>query len=160
VSQTLDVSLGPRSYSIRIGPALLKDPGSYSVCRGRRALVVTDETVALHHLAPVLDGLGLSSEDALALPAGEAGKNWASVERIIDWLLSRRVSRDAVLIALGGGVTGDMTGFAAAIYQRGIDFIQLPTTLLAQVDSSVGGKTGINHPRGKNMIGAFHQPRG
>src|SRR3546814_6563879 len=103
--------------------------------------------------------LGLSDEHLLLLPAGETSKTMATVYQVMDWLLATRLPRDGVLIALGGGVIGDLVGFCAAIYQRGIDFVQLPTTLLAQVDSSVGGKTGVNHPRGKNMIGAFHQPQ-
>jgi 3-dehydroquinate synthase len=156
---SLSIELGERSYPIHIGEGLLREPATFAPFRDRNAQVVTDESVAAHHLAPVLSGLGLSDADVLILPPGEAQKNWASVERILDWLLARRTARDGLLVALGGGVVGDMTGFAAAIYQRGIDFIQIPTTLLAQVDSSVGGKTGINHPRGKNMIGAFHQPR-
>jgi len=120
--------------------------------------VLTDSNVANHYLIPCLSALQIGTENALVLPAGEATKSWQSAERVLDWLLAANLPRDAVLIALGGGVIGDLAGFCAAIYQRGIDFVQVPTTLLAQVDSSVGGKTGINHARGKNLIGAFHQP--
>ena len=121
--------------------------------------VVTDANVAALYLEPLLKALGLSPEQALVLPAGELQKTWANAESVLDWLLRARLPRDGVLVALGGGVIGDLAGFCAALYQRGIDFVQIPTTLLAQVDSSVGGKTGVNHARGKNMIGAFHQPR-
>jgi 3-dehydroquinate synthase len=107
----------------------------------------------------VLKVLGLSPAEALVLPAGEQQKTWANAEKVLDWLLQARLPRDGVLVALGGGVVGDLAGFCAAVYQRGIDFVQIPTTLLAQVDSSVGGKTGVNHAHGKNMIGAFHQPQ-
>lgn len=127
--------------------------------RGREAFVVTNETVGPLWLEPVLAALGDARTDSLVLPDGERHKTLATLERILDALLERRHSRRTTLVALGGGVIGDMTGFAAACYQRGVDFLQLPTTLLAQVDSSVGGKTAVNHPRGKNMIGAFHQPR-
>jgi len=155
----LQVELGSRSYPIRIGTGLLSDRDSWAEVRDRRPLLVTDAHVAQHHLVPLQCALGLGPEECLILAAGEDQKNWSNVEKILDWLLASRCSRDGVLVALGGGVIGDMVGFAAAIYQRGVDFIQVPTTLLAQVDSSVGGKTGINHVRGKNMIGAFHQPR-
>ncbi len=121
--------------------------------------VVTDANVAARYLDPLLEALGLSRAEALVLPAGELQKSWANAERVLDWLLEARLPRDGALIALGGGVIGDLAGFCAALYQRGIDFVQIPTTLLAQVDSSVGGKTAVNHARGKNMIGAFHQPR-
>ena len=120
--------------------------------------LVTDEHVAPLYLARVMDSLGLDRSQVFTLPTGETQKTWANAERVLDWLLAGRLPRDGVLIALGGGVVGDLTGFVAAIYQRGIDFVQLPTTLLSQVDSSVGGKTGVNHARGKNLIGAFHQP--
>jgi 3-dehydroquinate synthase len=155
----LTVELADRSYPIRIGAGLLADPAQYAEIEGRRLKLVTDENVARHYLSDVLKALNLREEDALVLPAGEEQKSWANAEKVLDWLLASRLNRDGCLVALGGGVIGDMAGFAAAIYQRGIDFVQIPTTLLAQVDSSVGGKTGINHPRGKNMIGAFHQPR-
>jgi 3-dehydroquinate synthase len=157
--KSLTVELADRSYPIRIGAGLLADARQYAEVEGRRLKLVTDSNVAPLYLAHVLKALNLKEEDALVLPAGEEHKSWATVERVLDWMLGARLNRDGMLVALGGGVIGDMAGFAAAIYQRGIDFIQIPTTLLAQVDSSVGGKTGVNHPRGKNMIGAFHQPK-
>ena len=120
--------------------------------------MVTDVNVAACYLDPLLDALGLTREHAFVLPAGELQKTWANAEAVLDWLLGQRLARDSILIALGGGVIGDLTGFVASIYQRGIAFVQMPTTLLSQVDSSVGGKTGVNHARGKNLIGAFHQP--
>ena len=122
-------------------------------------MVVTNETIAPLYLDAVTRGLGDLQCDTLILPDGEQHKTLATLERIFDALMAHRHSRTTTLVALGGGVIGDMVGFAAACYQRGVDFIQVPTTLLAQVDSSVGGKTAVNHPRGKNMIGAFHQPR-
>ena len=158
-TRVLNVELGTRSYPIRIGARLLADPASYRELHGRPLKLITDDNVAAQYLAPVCAALKLSDADVLSLPPGEATKSWAKVEQVLDWLLEHRLPRDGVLVALGGGVIGDLAGFVAAIYQRGIDFAQIPTTLLAQVDSSVGGKTGINHARGKNMIGAFHQPR-
>lgn len=156
----LTVDLGERSYPILIGEGLLDQAGILSTyLSGSQALVVTNETLAplyLERLVPTLQGAKI---DTLVLPDGEQYKTLETVNRIFDSLLSNRHSRNTTLIALGGGVIGDMTGFAAACYQRGVSFIQVPTTLLAQVDSSVGGKTGVNHPMGKNMIGAFHQPR-
>lgn len=157
--RTLEVSLGSRSYPILIGCGLLARAELYAPFAGRSLRVVTDETVARHYLDPLLTALKLSPAQALTLPAGETQKTLASADRVLDWMLEQRLARDGVLVALGGGVIGDLTGFCAAIYQRGIDFIQIPTTLLAQVDSSVGGKTGVNHARGKNLVGAFHQPR-
>lgn len=157
--QTLWVELGTRTYPIRVGPGLLTDVSAFPETEKRKLRVVTDQQVAGIYLESLRQTLGLSADEVMVLPPGEAQKNWTNVEKIIDWLLATRFSRDGLLIALGGGVIGDMVGFAASIYQRGIEFIQVPTTLLAQVDSSVGGKTGINHARGKNMIGAFHQPR-
>lgn len=157
-TRILNVELGTRSYPIRIGSGLLRDPISYQLLRGRRAMLVTDENVAEHHLEPVLHALKLPRDQALVLKAGEQQKSWEQAGEVLDWMLASRLSRDGALIALGGGVIGDLTGFCASLYQRGIDFVQLPTTLLAQVDSSVGGKTAVNHPRGKNLIGAFHQP--
>ena len=157
--QTLDVALGTRSYPIRIGAGLLARADSFPEAQGRTCRVITDRHVAAHYLPALLGSLGLSSEHALILPAGEPQKTWASAGEVLDWLLTQKLARDGLVIALGGGVMGDLAGFCAAIYQRGIDFLQVPTTLLAQVDSSVGGKTGVNHPRGKNLIGAFHQPR-
>ena len=158
--KTVTVDLGARSYPIHIGSGLLGASVLYDPCLGSgQVMIVTNTVLAQHHL-PVLQGaLASRSPQTLILPDGEATKTLATTERIWDALLAARFGRDATLIALGGGVIGDLTGFAAACYQRGIDFIQIPTTLLAQVDSSVGGKTGVNHARGKNMIGAFHQPR-
>jgi 3-dehydroquinate synthase len=160
VKQTLQVDLGDRSYPIYIGPAILDNASLYQRhIAGKQVLVVTNETVAplyLQRLLTALDGFDLSH---VILPDGEQYKTLDVWSQIIDELLARRFSRGCTLIALGGGVIGDMTGFAAASYQRGVDFIQVPTTLLSQVDSSVGGKTGVNHVLGKNMIGAFHQPK-
>ena len=157
---TLTVALGERSYPIYIGSGILTNPELYRPhLRGRQVMIVTNETVAPLYLDQVragLEGIGLGT---VILPDGEVYKTQEILSRVYDALLEARFGRDCALIALGGGVIGDMAGFAAACYQRGVDFIQVPTTLLAQVDSSVGGKTGINHPLGKNMIGAFHQPR-
>jgi len=157
--KSLTVELADRSYPIRIGHGLLADAAVYREVQGRRCKLVSDANVAEHYLPTVCKALNLKEEDTLVLAPGEDQKTWDNAGRILDWLLAARLNRDGVLVALGGGVIGDLAGFAAAIYQRGIDFIQIPTTLLAQVDSSVGGKTGVNHARGKNMIGAFHQPR-
>jgi 3-dehydroquinate synthase len=157
-TRILNVELGSRSYPIRIGSRLLRDPASYHLLRGRRAVLLTDENVAAHYLAPVSEALRLPAEQILVLGAGESQKTWDRAGAVLDWMLSARLGRDGALIALGGGVIGDLAGFCSAVYQRGIDFVQIPTTLLAQVDSSVGGKTAVNHARGKNMIGAFHQP--
>jgi len=154
----LRVELGERSYGLTIGAGLLSDPECYAELRGKTLRVVTDVNVAACYLDPVLDALNLTREHAYVLPAGEQQKTWANAEEVLDWLLGQRIARDGILIALGGGVIGDLTGFVASIYQRGIAFVQMPTTLLSQVDSSVGGKTGVNHARGKNLIGAFHQP--
>lgn len=155
--QTVTVDLGERSYPIHIGRGLLQRPELYRPALGTgRVLVVSNETVAPLYLEPVLHGLpGAAS---LVLPDGERHKTLATAELILDKLLREGFGRDAAVVALGGGVIGDLAGFAAAVYQRGIRYIQVPTTLLAQVDSSVGGKTGVNHALGKNMIGAFHQP--
>jgi 3-dehydroquinate synthase len=158
--QQLDVDLGARSYPIFIGQDLLSDPdcsGPYVV--GRRVLIVSNETVAPLYLQAARAGLAGFETSEVILPDGEQYKDLGTLNRIFDALLERRLGRDTTLVALGGGVVGDIAGFAAACYQRGVPFIQVPTTLLAQVDSSVGGKTGVNHPAGKNMIGAFHQPR-
>jgi 3-dehydroquinate synthase len=127
---------------------------------GRRVVIVSNPVVAAHHLARLREGLaagGIASEVVL-VPDGEAHKSWPTLQDLVTRLLELKADRGTALVALGGGVVGDLAGFAAAVYQRGIPFVQVPTTLLAQVDSSVGGKTGINHPLGKNMIGAFHQP--
>ncbi|MCC6303234.1 MAG: 3-dehydroquinate synthase [Gammaproteobacteria bacterium] len=158
--KTLTVELGERSYPIYIGPGLLARPELLTRHIGsHQAMVVTNETVAPLYLDRVLTSLKGHRCETLVLPDGEEYKDLATLTRIFDALLAARFDRGATLIALGGGVIGDITGFAAACYQRGVPFIQIPTTLLAQVDSSVGGKTGVNHPLGKNMIGAFHQPR-
>ncbi len=159
--ETLTVDLGARSYPIYIGAGLLDQPELITRhLAGRSVLVVSNTTVAplyLHRIQPALEKDYRYA--ACILPDGEAYKNLGTLDQIYSELLRARCDRRSTLIALGGGVVGDMTGFAAATYQRGVDFIQVPTTLLAQVDSSVGGKTGVNHPLGKNMIGAFHQPR-
>lgn len=157
-ARILNVELGSRSYPIRIGSRLLPDPVSYQLLRGRRTMLLTDENVAREHLDPVLTALKLSRDQTLVLKPGESQKSWERAGEVLDWMLTARIGRDAALVALGGGVIGDLAGFCASVYQRGIDFVQLPTTLLAQVDSSVGGKTAVNHARGKNLIGAFHQP--
>ena len=157
--QKLDVSLAERSYPIYIDRGLLGQDLIRRHVRGNQVMVVTNETIAPLYLDAVTRGLGDLQCDTLILPDGEQHKTLATLERIFDALMAHRHSRTTTLVALGGGVIGDMVGFAAACYQRGVDFIQVPTTLLAQVDSSVGGKTAVNHPRGKNMIGAFHQPR-
>lgn len=158
--QTLTVELGDRSYPIYIGPGVLADKHLFkSAMRGNKVAIVTNETVGPLYLDRV-KGL-LSGFDVLevVLPDGEQYKTLEYLNKIYDALLQARCNRDVTLIALGGGVIGDMTGFAAATYQRGVDFVQVPTTLLSQVDSSVGGKTGVNHALGKNMIGSFYQPR-
>ena len=160
--QTVDVQLGARSYPIHIGAGLLERADLILPhLPQRRVAVVTNDVVAPLYLERLRDALAAAgvSSIAITLPDGEANKNWAGVARILDAMLRERCERKTTLIALGGGVVGDMAGFAAAIYLRGVPFIQIPTTLLAQVDSSVGGKTGINHPLGKNMIGAFYQPK-
>ena len=158
--KTLTVDLGSRSYPIHIGAGLLTDQHLFiNIIGNRRPVLITDENIAARYLRPVADSWKIPESDHLILPPGEANKTLATLESIFDFLMKRRCDRKTVLIALGGGVIGDMVGFAAACFQRGIEFIQVPTTLLAQVDSSVGGKTAVNHPRGKNMIGAFHQPR-
>ncbi|MEY4593178.1 MAG: hypothetical protein RIR18_2073 [Pseudomonadota bacterium] len=160
--QTLTVELGDRSYPIHIGCGLL-DRGDLIAphVRQKKVAIVTNETVAplyLARLQATLRGIGIESLP-IVLPDGEVFKNWETLNLIFDALLSTRCERNTTIFALGGGVIGDMTGFAAACYQRGMPFIQIPTTLLSQVDSSVGGKTAINHPLGKNMIGAFYQPK-
>ena len=160
--RTLEVGLGTRSYPIHIGAGTLVRAGATVAGAGaRRAVVVTNEIVASHWLAPLrasLDASGVAS-DVVTIADGEAHKNFATLESVVTRLLELRAERKTMIVALGGGIVGDIAGFAAAVYQRGMPFIQVPTTLLAQVDSSVGGKTGINHPLGKNMIGAFWQPR-
>ncbi len=157
--QTLTVDLGARAYPIYIGESLLDGSDLYRRhIAGKQVMVVTNETVGplyLDRVVGALDGFRVST---VTLPDGEEFKTLGVLNLIFDALLTQRFDRRCTLLALGGGVVGDMTGFAAASYQRGVDFLQVPTTLLAQVDSSVGGKTGVNHPLGKNMIGAFHQP--
>ncbi|MFT6914030.1 MAG: 3-dehydroquinate synthase [Motiliproteus sp.] len=156
----LDVALGERSYPIFIGAGLLDRPDCWiSTIRSSQVMIVTNETVAPLYLERVRQALAGKQLDTVILPDGEQFKNLETLDQIFSGLLQARHNRTTTLVALGGGVVGDMTGFAAACYQRGVDFVQIPTTLLAQVDSSVGGKTGVNHPLGKNMIGAFHQPR-
>lgn len=152
------VQLGDRSYPIHIASGLLGQAQVFDVLGDRPRLLLTDENLARLHLPRLQATLGLADDQCLIIPPGELQKSWDQAERLFDALLARRFSRDGVLLTLGGGVIGDLGGFVAALYQRGIDFLQIPTTLLAQVDSSVGGKTAVNHPRGKNMIGAFHQP--
>ncbi|MBK4999202.1 3-dehydroquinate synthase [Pseudomonas sp. S31] len=157
--QTLKVDLGERSYPIYIGEGLLDQPELLAPhIAGRQVAIVSNETVAPLYLERLSKTLGAYSVLPVVLPDGEAYKNWETLQLIFDGLLSARHDRRTTVVALGGGVIGDMAGFAAACYQRGVDFIQVPTTLLSQVDSSVGGKTGINHPLGKNMVGAFYQP--
>ncbi|PZP35725.1 MAG: 3-dehydroquinate synthase [Roseateles depolymerans] len=150
-----------RSYDIRIGPGLLGDTRSWQgLPKAAAAVIVSNETVAPLYAQALREQLQqvYARVDLVVLPDGEQYKDWASLNLIIDHLLGQALDRKTVLFALGGGVIGDMTGFAAAIYMRGVPFVQVPTTLLAQVDSSVGGKTAINHPLGKNMLGAFYQP--
>ena len=154
----LNVDLGERSYPIFIGQQLLGNTDLTSWVTGSQVMIVTNETVSPLYLESARDCFPGKQVDAVVLPDGEEYKDWKTLNLIFDALLEKRHSRKTTLVALGGGVIGDMTGFAAASYQRGVAFIQIPTTLLSQVDSSVGGKTGINHPLGKNMIGAFHQP--
>ncbi len=162
MTSTVHVNLPGREYDIHIGPGVLDQAGAQIAAMGgrRHVCILTDENVATLHLAQLQGALsvaGLTSV-ALTLPPGEATKCWAQLERSVEWLLGQKVERGDIVIAFGGGVIGDLAGFAAAILRRGVRFVQLPTSLLAQVDSSVGGKTGINSPHGKNLIGAFHQP--
>jgi 3-dehydroquinate synthase len=157
--KTLTVDLGERSYPIHIGQHLLADPALLAPhIHGRQVMVVSNETVAPLYLDRLLSLLADFDVTTTILPDGEQYKNLDTLNIIYTALLEHRMNRGCTLIALGGGVIGDITGFAAASYQRGVAFLQVPTTLLAQVDSSVGGKTGVNHALGKNMIGAFHQP--
>lgn len=158
--QTLTVDLGERSYPIFIGNQLISRADLFlPYLAGRQVAIVTNETVAPLYLETVQAALQGCECISVVLPDGEEYKTWETLQLIFDGLLAARHTRKTTIVALGGGVVGDMTGFAAACYQRGVDFIQVPTTLLSQVDSSVGGKTGINHPLGKNMVGAFYQPR-
>lgn len=160
--RAVPVPLGERSYEILIGPGLIADAGDLlrPHFRRRQAAIVTDENVARHHLPALEDSLRRSGFEvgSVVLPPGERSKSFAELARLCDRLLELGVERNDRIIALGGGVIGDLAGFAAAILRRGVGFVQVPTSLLAQVDSSVGGKTGINSPLGKNLIGAFHQP--
>lgn len=160
--ETLNVDLGTRSYDILIGGGLLADTGQHiaDLMRRPKVAIVTDESVASLHLQTLetsLRACGIASS-VLVLPAGEGTKSWQSLQETVEWLLVEKIERDDLVLAFGGGVIGDLTGFAAAIARRGVRFVQLPTTLLAQVDSSVGGKTGINSVQGKNLVGAFNQP--
>lgn len=157
--QTLDVALGARRYPIRIGRGLLDDAASLASCvPGRHALVVSDANVAPHYLARVEAALAGKALRTLVLPPGEQEKTLARFGEVMAALAAQGASRDATVLALGGGVVGDLAGFAAACWMRGVRLVQLPTTLLAMVDSSVGGKTAVDLPQGKNLVGAFHQP--
>lgn len=158
--QKLNLDLGDRSYPIYIGQGLLKKPELLTEhLHGKSCITVTNKTIEPLYLEAVNTSIGAYKHSAVILPDGEAYKNLETLNQIYTHLLEHKADRKTTLIALGGGVIGDMAGFAAASYQRGVNFIQVPTTLLAMVDSSVGGKTGVNHPLGKNMIGAFHQPQ-
>ena len=158
--QTLNVELGERRYPIYIGADLLSRPELVNPhVVGNQVMIVSNATVAPLYLTKVKQAFAAFQVCDVILPDGEEFKNLSVLNQIFDALLQHHFERKCTLVALGGGVIGDMTGFAAACYQRGVPFIQIPTTLLAQVDSSVGGKTGVNHELGKNMIGAFHQPR-
>jgi 3-dehydroquinate synthase len=158
----IEVGLDARRYPVRIGPGLISDAESWrDAIRGRHILIVSDDNVAplyAERMRGAMEGCGVDSA-VLALAAGEAHKNLDAVSKVFDALAGLGATRDACVIALGGGVVGDIAGFASACWMRGIDFVQMPTTLLAMVDSSVGGKTGVDHAAGKNLIGAFHQPR-
>lgn len=160
--ETVRVELAERAYDIQVGEGLLPRAGALIApyLHRSRVAVLTDETVAGLHLDTLREGLSAQgiAMSALALPPGEATKGWPQFERAVEWLLDEKVERRDVVVALGGGVIGDLAGFAAAVLRRGVRFVQIPTSLLAQVDSSVGGKTAINTPAGKNLVGAFHQP--
>ena len=160
--ETVHVGLDDRAYDIQIGPGLLAHAGELiaPLLPRPKVAVITEENVAQLHLAALRAGLDVAgiSASALTLPPGEATKSWPHFERAVEWLLEEKIERNDVVVAFGGGVIGDLAGFAAAAMRRGVRFVQIPTSLLAQVDSSVGGKTGINAPQGKNLIGAFHQP--
>lgn len=161
-SQTVHIDLGDRSYPIVIADHLLSQPSTFAQCpAAAQAVIVTNQTVQPLYAQQLQAALSskYGKVHTVALPDGEAQKDWATLNQIFDGLLTHGCDRKTVLFALGGGVVGDMTGFAAASYMRGVPFVQVPTTLLSQVDSSVGGKTAINHPLGKNMIGAFYQPQ-
>ena len=160
--ETVRVDLAERAYDVHVGAGTMARLGELARARfgRRRAFVATEERVARHWLAPALAALSEAGLDPrhIVLPGGEAMKDMAHLGRLLDWLLDARVGRDGLMVALGGGVVGDLAGFAAAIALRGLDYVQVPTTLLAQVDSSVGGKTAINTRQGKNLVGSFHQP--
>lgn len=160
--ETVHVDLGSRSYDVRIGQGLIAAAGEQiaPLLRRPKVAVVTDENVAAAQLPNLTRGLAAQgiAFDTLVLPAGEATKSWPQLGRTVEWLLEQKIERRDIVIALGGGVIGDLVGFAAAVLRRGVRFVQIPTSLLAMVDSSVGGKTGINTPQGKNLVGAFHQP--
>jgi 3-dehydroquinate synthase len=156
---TLNVELGSRSYPILIDAGLIARPEVYEALGARDVLIVSNTTVAPLYLRPLRAGLGARRALEVILPDGEAHKTLANAARVLDVLIANRFGRDCAVLALGGGVVGDLAGFVAACYQRGVAFVQVPTTLLAQVDSAVGGKTAVNHPGGKNLIGAFHQPQ-
>ncbi len=159
---SVHVPLGDRAYDVLIGPGLLGDAGRViaPLLQRPRVAVITDETVANLHLDTLRQGLAEAGIEmvSLSLPVGEATKGWPQFTRTVDWLLEQKIERRDVVVAFGGGVIGDLAGFAASVLRRGVRFVQIPTSLLAQVDSSVGGKTGINSVHGKNLIGAFHQP--
>ncbi len=158
--ERISVALEARSYDVVIGTGLLEQAGALidqAFGRPRRAVIVTDETVARHQLPRLLQGLGQPAA-VITIPTGEGAKSWATLQQVVDQLLALPADRGTVVVALGGGVVGDLAGFAAAITLRGLDVVQIPTTLLSQVDSSVGGKTAINTSAGKNLVGAFHQP--
>lgn len=162
MERKVHVPLGERAYDVVIAPGLLAQAGERikPLLKRPQVAVVTDETVAAKHLEGLRAGLAAAGIEmtALALPPGESTKGWPQFSRAVEWLLEQKVERGDVVVAFGGGVIGDLAGFAAAVLRRGVRFVQIPTSLLAQVDSSVGGKTGINAPQGKNLIGAFHQP--
>ncbi|HUA90056.1 MAG TPA: 3-dehydroquinate synthase [Steroidobacteraceae bacterium] len=156
--QTVNVELGTRRYPIHIGAGLIGQPGAFRELPARDLLVVSNTTVAPLYLRALQQGLVGRRTVEVILPDGEVHKTLANAGRVLDVLVANRFARDCAVVALGGGVVGDLAGFVAACYQRGVAFAQVPTTLLAQVDSAVGGKTAVNHPGGKNLIGAFHQP--
>lgn len=159
--ESLRVALGSRAYPIHIGKGALDDRALYAPHHTGAAAIVSNEVVAPLYAVRVRRALEASGARVveIVIDDGEQAKRWENVDRICDAMLAARLGRDVLMVALGGGVVGDLAGFTAAVYQRGVDYLQVPTTLLAQVDSSVGGKTAINHARGKNLIGAFHQPR-
>lgn len=162
MTERLAVDLGARSYDVMIGESLIQQAGSLirPLLHRPKVAILTDENVARHHLTRLTDALAAEGIESasLTLPPGEATKGWHELIRTVEWLLDQRIERRDVVITLGGGVIGDLGGFASAVLRRGVRFVQIPSTLLAQVDSSVGGKTGINTSHGKNLVGAFHQP--